>query len=96
MFAKIHETGKGKVLACCEKELIGKTIEEGNIFFEVKERFYKQKEVKEEELKEMMKECESVNLLGKKPVSVAEKQGIISKKDIKLIQGIPHIQIYKV
>jgi len=82
-------------LACCDEELIGKTLSEGELFFEVKEKFYKGFEVSEEKLAELLKQAENANLVGKKTVGTALKEGLISKNSIRLIQSIPHVQIFK-
>jgi hypothetical protein len=40
--------------------------------------------------------ADSINLLGKKSVSIALKKGIASEADIKRINKVPHVQIYRV
>ncbi|KHO54885.1 MAG: DUF424 family protein [Candidatus Diapherotrites archaeon] len=95
MFAKVHKHSNGEVLACCDKELLGKTLQEGEITFEVRESFYKGFEISEEKLGELLKEAENANLVGEKVVRIALKKGLINEKSIKLIKNVPHVQIYK-
>ena len=75
------------------KELLGKVFEEGKFQLDVKESFYKGKEVNEEELFEiimkMSREDATFNIIGKKSVSIALKVGIITEEGIEKIQGIP-------
>ena len=96
MLAKKHEFEYKILLAVCDKEHFGKKFEEGELCFIVSEKFYGGNEVKEEELLEMIKEADSVNLFGNKCVSVAIKNGLVSEKSVKKIKGISHAQIYQV
>ena len=65
------------------------------MFFEVKEKFYKEFSVDEEKLAGLLRNAENANLVGEKAVKVALKEGLISKNSIKIIQSIPHVQIFK-
>lgn len=76
--------------------MIGKTLEEGKISFKVSERFYKDKKVSKEELKELLKEANNINLVGEGPISVALEEGYLKEEDIIRINGVPHAQIVKV
>jgi hypothetical protein len=96
MIAKKHECEYKVILAVCDKEHLGKTFEDGNVYFTASEKFYKGKEITEKELEEMLEEADSANLFGNKCVTIAEKKGIISEKSVKKINGIKHAQIYKV
>ena len=94
MMAKKHEHSMGSVLAVCDKDLLGKTFEEGNICFTVSEKFYGGKEVTEKELLEMWEESSSINMFGNKCVGIMQKKGLVGEKAL-LIKGIKHIQAYK-
>lgn len=96
MYAKIHRIRENIVLACCNKELIGETLEEGNLCLNVEKDFYKGEEVDEGKLIGMLKETNNINLLGDKPVAVALKEGFIKDNDLIRISGIPHVQIFKI
>ena len=94
MMAKMHECTMGMILAVCDKELLGKTFEEGNISFTVSERFYGGKEVTEKEMLEMWEEASSLNMFGNKCIGIMQKKGFIGEK-VLLIKGIKHAQAYK-
>ena len=96
IYAKINKNPDSDILAACDKELAGKTLKENEISFEVKERFYKEKSVSEKELEELLEKYGNINLVGKKTVSIALKKGLVLEKDVKYIEGNPHIQIYKI
>jgi len=83
-------------LAVADKECIGKTLKHGKIEFEVKESFYKGTELGENELKQLLREHDNINLVGKKAVGVALSENLISEASIIRISGVPHVQIFKI
>lgn len=96
IFCKIHSRGKDSILAVCDKELLGKTLKQGELEFKVSTSFYSGKETTEQELREMLKEHTNINLVGEKSIGVAIKENLISEKNIIRISGVPHAQIFKV
>ena len=81
------------VVAICDSDLIGKVFEQGKFQLDVKESFYKGKQVSEKELFDMInhlsREDAIFNIVGKNSVNVALKEGIILEEGIRKIQGIP-------
>ncbi len=96
IFCKVHDVQGQSVLACAEKRLVGKTLEEAGLKLKIRESFYKEKEVGEKELEELLEECTSANLVGEMPLKAAESKGLIKREQAKYIGGVPFIQIYKV
>jgi hypothetical protein len=96
IFSKLHERNGKKILACCDEELLGKTIQTKETEFCIKESFYKGTKTGNKELEKRFEEADSVNLVGKETVSVALKNNWIKKEDIMMIDSIPHAQIFKV
>jgi len=92
MFVNIIKTYRD-VVAICDSNLIGKTFEEENFQLEVKESFFKGKEVSTEEAREivenMSKEDATFNFVGEESVSLALEEGLISEEAIKRVQNIP-------
>ena len=85
------------IVTMCDSELIGKKFEEGIFQLDVKESFYKGEELSEEEasiiIRKMVREDATFNIVGKKSVALALKQGIVLEENIKEIQGIPFVMI---
>ena len=81
------------VVAICDKELLGKKFEEGKFQLDVKESFFKGKEVSKEEASEIMinmkLEDSTFNIVGKKSVQTALETGIITKEGVSKIDNIP-------
>ena len=89
---RIHKSCRD-VVAICDTELLGKYFEEGNKQLDVKESFYKGKELDIEKAKEIMMkqkiEDATFNIVGEKSIKAAIKAGIIDKRGIKKIKGVP-------
>lgn len=96
MYLKIHKQGDGEVLAACDKELIGSKLKKGKICVEVTESFYKGKIVSEEKLMGEIKCCVNANLFGEKVINCAIKCGMVDPDTVIIIDGVPHVQIYRV
>ena len=96
MLIRIIEENQNLV-AICDSDLIGKKFEEGIFQLDVKESFFKEDKVSEEEavkiMRDFSKEDATFNIVGEKSISIALKTGIISKDGIKKIQGIPFAMV---
>lgn len=96
MYVKIHESYRD-VVAVSDSDLLGKKFEEGKFQLDIKENFYKGDKNSEAKVLEIMmhfsKEDATFNIVGKKSVNTALKAGIITKKGIKKIQGIPFAMV---
>ena len=87
---KFHE----KVVALADESLIGKTLEEGMKHLDVTERFYKGELKTDEEVIQILKDADNLNLVGEEVVGIALKEGFINEEDVVTIEGVPHVQIY--
>ena len=96
IYSKLHVIGKGSVFACCDRELAGKILRQGEITFNVDKNFYGNKKTSEKQLANALRESANINLVGKRAVGIALREGIISGNDIIKICGIPHVQIIKI
>ena len=98
MYMKIHETREGRIVAACDKELIGKVLDDGKIHLDLKlsKSFYVGELTTKEELKKALENSVSANLVGKNTVSVALEGGFAQESDVIYINTTPHIQIYKI
>jgi hypothetical protein len=94
IYFKIHSDNNKKVLAIADENLIGKTLKEKEIEFNVSSAFYKGEKADEKKIAILLKEHSNINIIGKKAVSIALKEGLIKKENIIFIKKIPHAQIY--
>lgn len=98
MYLKIHETKDGRIIAACDKELIGKVLDDGKTHLDLDSYrdFYVGKISTKDELKNALQNFISANLVGENAVSVALESGFAQKDDVIYINTTPYIQIYKI
>jgi hypothetical protein len=89
---KIHRSYRN-VIAIADLDLIGKRFEEGIKQLDVRESFYKDKEISKEDLIKLMqrqqKEDASFNIVGEKSVQAALEAGIINEDAIGKVNNVP-------
>ncbi len=91
----VRKMGRNVVLAICDSEILGKTLREGKIVFNVKEDFYGGGRVPVEDAIDMIENSTIVNMVGRNCVERAVEKGFVHPAAILKIQGIPHAQIVK-
>ena len=97
MYLKIHNNPSGKIVAVCDEDLIGKVLENKDIYMDLDKYrgFYIGSLADQKKVMEALKGFESANIVGTESVSIALSMGIITKKDVMYIKKTPYIQIYK-
>lgn len=92
----LRKIGNNVLLAICDAEILGKTLREGKIVFNIKEEFYKGPRVSIEEAVAMIVNSTIVNMVGKNIVRKAIEKGYVHPEAVLRIEGIPHAQIVKI
>jgi hypothetical protein len=92
----LRKIGNNVLLAICDAEILGKTLREGKIVFNVKEEFYRGPRVTIEEAVDMIANSTIVNMVGKNIVKKAIEKGYVHPEAVLRIEGIPHAQIVKI
>ena len=87
--------GRHVIIAACDAELLGKSLEYGKIKFIVRKDFYGGSLVFIEEAMEIIKMGTIINLVGEQIVNGALKHGLVHPNVIIHIAGIPHVQIMR-
>ena len=95
VYMNLKKKGRNVLLAMCDVELLGKTLREGKIVFQVKEDFYKGAKVSIEEALSMVRNSTIVNMVGKNVVGKAIENGYVHPEAVLDIEGVPHAQIVK-
>ena len=98
MYLKIHETKDGRIVAVCDDGLLGKIFQEGKAVLDLKTyiNFYNGEKGKNSTIKKALQSFSSANLVGRESTAMAINLGLISKEDVRYIQGIPYVQIYRI
>lgn len=93
MYLKIHkEPGGGTVVAVCDRELLGRTLTEGNIEFTISEYFYGDVPASEEEVRYALAHASNANIIGTRVVEIAISLGCIEPSSCLVIDSVPHAQ----
>ncbi len=90
---RIYKVRGEVMLAACDRELLGKKFEEGELVIEVKKNFYYEAFVSEQTFINSMKIATIANLVGDKVISLAIREGYINEENVMRINGIPHAQM---
>ncbi|MDI3539438.1 MAG: uncharacterized protein PWR29_1695 [Methanolobus sp.] len=96
MYLKIHKAGESVIVAVCDRELLGKSLREGNINVTISEEFYKGDLVSEDDVMAVITKAGNVNLFGDKVVSCAVKCGVVDPSSVKIIDGVAHAQVFRI
>ena len=94
-YYKIYRSGKDVILAVCDRDILGKIFEEGNIVLNVKKEFYKGEEIGEEVL-ELFNSATIINRIGTQIVNLAIANKWVEKENVLEIKGVKHAQIIKI
>jgi len=95
VYLNIRKVGNNVVLAVCDCNLLGKTLRDGKIVFQVKDEFYKGKKTTVDEAVGLIDNSTIVNLVGKSCVEKAILKGYVHPEAVMEIEGVPHAQIVK-
>jgi hypothetical protein len=96
MYLKIHKSGDSTIVALCDRELIGKTLKEGNITVTITEDFYKGGLISQEKAIDILSGATNINIFGKKAVSCAIECGVVDKNNVKIINEVAHAQVFRI
>ncbi|MGC8816428.1 MAG: DUF424 domain-containing protein [Candidatus Hadarchaeum sp.] len=91
---RIIQTQGENLVIICDRELLGKKFKEGKFQIEVKESFYCGREATIDECIQALRNATIANLLGS-IVDHAIDAGIIEKRNVLRIAGVPHAQLVR-
>ena len=83
------------MLNICDADLLGRTLNRGNLTLKINEKYYGEKVVEKEEAESLLKESSSINMVGKKIISLSTDIGVGSQEGVKEIDGIPFLIVFK-
>jgi len=95
VYANVRRMGQFVLLAICDVELLGCTLQEGKIVFRVREDFYKGLKMSVEEAIDLVEQSTIVNMVGQNIVKKALEKRLIHPDAVLNISGVPHAQIVK-
>ena len=92
MLVKIHRKEHRTIISVCDKELLGQLFEENGKQLDLTGDFYKGSEKDVQEIGDLMRNSDGVNLVGKEAIELGLQEGVIDKTHVLTIKGIPHAQ----
>ena len=95
VYVKTVTQGRDRLVAVCDEEILGKTLEGGKVPFKVSEGFYKGTLGDVDEAIAAMKQATICNLIGKKIVGAAIDCNMVHERAIIYFGDVPHAQIVK-
>lgn len=95
VYLNIKKMGQNVLLAVCDCDLLGRTLQEGKIVFHVKDEFYNGRKASVDEAVGLINNSTIVNLVGKNCVEKAIAKGYVHPDAVLKIEGVPHAQIVK-
>jgi uncharacterized protein len=93
-YVKTHSCGAEVVVACCDADLLGKTLKADDFELSITERFFAGQRMSEEDAANQLAEATSANIIGDAAVGFALRRGIISESGVKEVCGLRHAQIF--
>lgn len=96
VYVKVTNTGRQRLVAACDADLLGKTLKFGKINFQVRREFYEGSLVNVSEAIAIIRSAPNINLIGNIIVDKALKEGLVHPQAILDISGVPHTQIIKI
>ena len=90
---RIHVDQGHRLLAACDKDILGKEFKENEVHLKVSEMFYKDEEVDQDTFLRFLRTVDMANLVGEIVVSAAIEAGFIDSEFVIRIEGIPHAQL---
>jgi uncharacterized protein len=91
---KIHSIESEKILACCDIELLEKTLDDGELEVEISRSFYGGETMNSKQFIESLKKSTTANIIGDRAVDAAVSAGCIKPSSVIKLCGIKHAQLY--
>ena len=89
---KIYAQGLYNLVAACDCELLGETLEDGDISFEVTAAFYEGVRGDLALLERHLQAATTANLVGERCVDCGKRLGLIDRENVLNIGSVPHAQ----
>ncbi|TMH96261.1 DUF424 family protein [Candidatus Bathyarchaeota archaeon] len=83
------------MVACCDKELLGKVFREGKLKLSLQTNFYGNSTLDLLEAMVLLDNADILNLVGEKVVRAAIDRGLVHPHAVISIAGVPHVQVMK-
>jgi hypothetical protein len=90
---KVHNHDGEVLVACCDRDILGKRLSSDDLEISVSPSFYGGKEASAEEAIELLKNASIANIIGDKIVRLALENGLIDQSGVRTVCGTKHAQL---
>ena len=84
------------MVACCDKDLLGRIFQEGKLKLSLQTNFYGNAAMDLLEALVLMDGADILNLVGENIVKAAIEKGLVHPHAVISIAGVPHVQVMKI
>lgn len=95
VYAATYKTEKGRMVACCDDDCMGRTFREGRLKLAPETKFYGSSVMRLPEALLLLDGAEILNLVGWKIVRAAIDRGLVHPDAVITIDGVPHVQVMR-
>jgi len=95
LYIRVRETFDHVLVSVCDEELLGKTLVEGEIEFNVNPEFYGGELVDTKTCIKYLQSATVANMIGTNTVKAAINAGLVHESAVLYIEGEPHAQWVK-
>ena len=96
VYARSYKTEKGTMVACCDKDLLGRIFREGRLKLSLQTNFYGNAAIDLLEALVLMDGADILNLVGENIVKAAIEKGLVHPHAVISIAGVPHVQVMRI
>ncbi len=96
IYIKVHPAGSQVILAACDRELLGKTLQNGDLDFKVSTYFYGGDLVNNDTFLNIIKQVTCANIVGDHCTALLVDSNIIDPEVVKKLGGVNQVQIYDI
>ena len=93
--ARLIKHQDSSMLNICDSDLLGKTLKRDNFRLKISEKYYADKVVEKDEARDLLKQSDNINMVGKDIIDLSVNMGIGSEEGIKVIDGVPFLIVFK-
>ena len=95
VFLRVFRDSEHKLVAACDRSILGKVFREGKLKLEVKTEFYRGELASVDEALREIDSADIANLAGNGIVEAALSSGLVDPSAILHVSGISHVQIVR-
>lgn len=83
---KVHQNNMGDIIiALCDKSILGKTFDEGDVFIDASSDFYNGEELNENKFNVAVSKANSINAVGDECIGFLIKKKLLTNEFVKTI-----------